>query len=509
MKRIMKFVLAAAVVLSQVLGIAAISLVPAVTVYADEPWPEMPLRSRIRPERTRVSTWLHVAAGTGGDHWEPWRLMDENIATGWWHGRGVGGGGGVTSPEYAYVDIDLGSVQTVGALQIFPRETADRAILSRMRVYITEHAADTWPNSEYTWGYQYPYSVDAVALHTVEGSIALLEQDFRMDGWTEAPVIAQGLREPAAGITEQVVVLTLDPPVTTRYLRLAIHTFDHRVGHEQFGPDRPQITQIRVFRDEIVSEEAAELALLAMQLNGPIIRPHEIGTGHGQFPEGGPAALQAVIDSTLASINAAMTPAQVEAALEALEAANARYGPIYIDRAPVDALFMAGGAILPRVAALGFTELSAYVTEVRAAANAIRMNNESGQADFDEAYEMLSSIQPLLDAIAAFNELAITSQPAATYMRQHAESATTVEEIEELTVQLAALIESGDIPEADAPAAPPAAGAQDTPDAPATPNGAAPTPPNDDGGNTNLIIIIVVAAVVVVGIIVIVVMKKR
>ncbi|MCL2845092.1 MAG: S8 family serine peptidase [Chitinivibrionia bacterium] len=171
--------------------------------------------------RVRVNSWEAVATG---DRFVPNSLFDGNPNT-FWHARWSGGSG--HGRGESLVDIDLGGVQTVNRIEIDRRLVSGQNI-RLVRMFTHNEQGDEFPNGE-----RIPATFPANVPQ------ADIDADFAMTGWTELGNEAHGI----TGLnTSNSVVLTLNAPITARYIRLGIEN-----GPVIGTADFTQVRAIRVF----------------------------------------------------------------------------------------------------------------------------------------------------------------------------------------------------------------------------------------------------------------------
>ena len=180
-------------------------------------------------QRTRVNTWQ----SQGENAFALTALFDNDLST-IWHGRYHTGSGAI-APNRALVDIDFGQNRTITTLAVHKRHAEGRGMIHEMQVFTHPTTVNTWPNGERTW----PRQTQANVMQ------AEIDADFSPSGWVLRGPQIQGLTRNAA--VSQTVTLTFNPPVTTRYMRLSIGSWNANVNHSHFNqPDMPQIAEIAV-----------------------------------------------------------------------------------------------------------------------------------------------------------------------------------------------------------------------------------------------------------------------
>ncbi|MCL2845632.1 MAG: leucine-rich repeat domain-containing protein, partial [Chitinivibrionia bacterium] len=204
-----------------------------------------PARNRLNITRTRVNTW----STQGDDIFRANHLTDGN----WrniWHSN-YGGGSGSTGVGEAFVDIDLGSVQTVSSIEIDRGFRAGWSNIHSVRMFTHAESGNTFPN-----GQRIPNTFPANVSQTD------INADFAMTGWTErTPSRTQGLAQPHTSSIDvsnnvvpwqvnnqasaSAVILSFDAPITARYIRLGI---TNRNIHNQVA--HTVISAIRAFGGE-------------------------------------------------------------------------------------------------------------------------------------------------------------------------------------------------------------------------------------------------------------------
>jgi uncharacterized repeat protein (TIGR02543 family) len=167
--------------------------------------------------RLRVNSWETSA----GDRFAPSNLTDGNPNT-YWHARWSQGSG--HGRGESFVDLDLGSVQSVSRILVDRRLTSGQNIRA-VRMFTHAQTGATFPN-----GQQIPVDFPANVAQS------LIDQDFAMTGWTAVTPQIAGLN------TSGTVTLTLNPPVSARYIRLGITN-----GPVTGDPDFTQVRGILLF----------------------------------------------------------------------------------------------------------------------------------------------------------------------------------------------------------------------------------------------------------------------
>ncbi|MCL2844928.1 MAG: S8 family serine peptidase [Chitinivibrionia bacterium] len=170
--------------------------------------------------RVRVNSWEAVAQG---DIFVPTCLFDGNPAT-FWHARWSGGSGHTTGESL--VDIDFGSLHTISRIEIDRRLISGQNIRS-VRMFTHTEQGNVFPNGE-----RIPANFPANVPQTD------IDLDFAMTGWTE---LQNQDREITGLNTPNSVVLTLNTPITARYIRLGI------TNGTASAADFTQVREIRVF----------------------------------------------------------------------------------------------------------------------------------------------------------------------------------------------------------------------------------------------------------------------
>jgi hypothetical protein len=170
--------------------------------------------------RVRVNSWSTV----GNDAFVPGSLFDGNPAT-YWHARYSEHGGGHQTAVESFVDIDLGSVRTVGQIEVDAR--IDRFV-GAVRIFAHTDEGDIFPNGQ-TIPDNFPAGVDQDVINA----------DFVMTGWTE------NTSAQTDGSGTATATLKLSSPVTARYIRLGI-TSVNAAGNTIFT----QVSEIRVLCGE-------------------------------------------------------------------------------------------------------------------------------------------------------------------------------------------------------------------------------------------------------------------
>ena len=460
------------------------------SVSAEEDEVSRPAYNRVFVERGRVNTW-HAS---GGDAFHLLSLFDENYDT-FWHGN-WGGGGGEVAPDEAFIDLDLGFVQMVGHVELTKRVLNNRGMIADARAFTHGHDGDTWPNGELTWPYQ------------TDGGVPQedIDADFAMDGWTQVSITAIGLTD--EGSVEQRVVISFNPPVETRYIRIGIVSIHGGNGN----PDMPQLAQVRVFSDVEISPEAVPLSDDLWTARGRN-RHRAVSYYHDSVTPLADEIFMREMAEILGELpdvtsgNYAQWRERVNGVLDAYTAGIVQVNRFYLGAM----LFQEYGAV-ERMQEFGFTALYDATHAERAAALAVFESAPNfTQAQVDAAIATLTH-GPVLervnvyirrrDSLYYFPPDDIAPEAIADAIAQTsalAGAATTIDDVNAMIAMLEIApseIETEE-PEAYAAAAP----AHET---------AVPLPaPLPDDGNNVIIIIVVVAAVLIVVVVVLVLVSKN
>ncbi|MCL2845705.1 MAG: discoidin domain-containing protein, partial [Chitinivibrionia bacterium] len=170
--------------------------------------------------RVRVNSW----ESAGSDRFIPNSLFD-NAPNTFWHARWSTGSG--HGRGESLVDIDLGGVHTVNRIEV------DRRLVSGQDIRAVRMFTHIGQGGEFPNGERIPANFPA---NVPQADIDL---DFVMTGWTE---IGDQARQITGLNTSNTVILTLNAPITARYIRLGIEN-----GPVSGDPDFTQVREIRVF----------------------------------------------------------------------------------------------------------------------------------------------------------------------------------------------------------------------------------------------------------------------
>jgi len=217
--------------------------------------------------RARVNTWraANCQWGDGFNYADGSSLFNGIVAgnNNMWHGRFPGhevagpiGGSGAfrtvsaaenydptapalnceENPALPFADIDFGSVQTIGRLELVKRPW-NYVHISAVDIFVHGETGAVWPNG------------DEIGDRLGEAGVPQddIDADFVMDGWELASANVTGLLE--ANTMNQTVIVVFDPPIQARYVRIAATFSDSRDAQ----PDLtyPQLSQVNAYASAV------------------------------------------------------------------------------------------------------------------------------------------------------------------------------------------------------------------------------------------------------------------